>query len=98
MVLQQQRTCFGLLWADFEKRLFYIAGDVNDANFYPSLRAQLDEMRAAGRSANHLFYVSTPSSVARPIIEALGVAGLNHNANGWSRIVLEDRVAHFRRT
>jgi glucose-6-phosphate 1-dehydrogenase len=76
-------------WADFEKRLFYFAGDPNDAEFYPRLRAQLDEMRAAGGSGNHLFYVSTPASVARPIIEGLGAAGLNHNANGWSRIVLE---------
>ena len=62
---------------------------VNDPEFYPSLRAQLEEMRVAGASANHLFYVSTPSSVAGSIIEALGTAGLNHNANGWSRIVLE---------
>jgi glucose-6-phosphate 1-dehydrogenase len=46
-------------------------------------------MRTAGGSANHLFYVSTPSSVAGPIIEGLGASGLNHNANGWSRIVLE---------
>ncbi|MGB9106058.1 MAG: glucose-6-phosphate dehydrogenase [Terriglobales bacterium] len=76
-------------WADFEKRLSYVAGDLNDANFYPRLRAQLDEVRAAGGSANHLFYVSTASSVAGPIIEGLGAVGLNRNPNGWSRIVLE---------
>jgi glucose-6-phosphate 1-dehydrogenase len=76
-------------WADFEKRLFYLAGDANDPKFYLQLRARLEEMRAAGGSANHLFYVSTPGSVAGPIIEGLGTAGLNHNGNGWSRIVLE---------
>ncbi|MGZ4821498.1 MAG: glucose-6-phosphate dehydrogenase [Terriglobales bacterium] len=76
-------------WADFEKRLFYMPGDLNDATFYTSLRAELEKMQAAGASANHLFYVSTPSSVAAPIIEGLGAAGLNHNPNGWSRIVLE---------
>jgi glucose-6-phosphate 1-dehydrogenase len=76
-------------WAEFEKRLFYMRGDPNDASFCPSLRTRLDEMRAAGASANHLFYVSTPASVAGPIIEGLGAAGLNHNASGWSRIVLE---------
>jgi glucose-6-phosphate 1-dehydrogenase len=76
-------------WADFEKRLFYFAGDVSDAEFYSRLRAQLDEMRTAGGSANHLFYISTPSSVAAPIIEGLGAAGFNHNEHGWSRIVLE---------
>ena len=76
-------------WAEFEKRLFYTVGDINDAGFYPSLRAKLEEMRGGGSSGNHLFYVSTPASVAHPIIEGLGSAGLNHNPNGWSRIVLE---------
>ncbi len=76
-------------WAEFEKRLFYFVGDVNEAKFYPLLRTQLEKMRAAGGSGNHLFYVSTPASVAHPIIEGLGAAGLNQNPNGWSRIVLE---------
>ena len=76
-------------WAEFEKRLFYIVGDPSDVKFYPRLRQQLDQMRTAGGSSNHLFYVSTPASVAHPIIEGLGAAGLNRNANGWSRIVLE---------
>ena len=81
-------------WADFEQRLFYFAGDPNDPTFYPRLRAQLEQMRGAGSSANHLFYVSTPASVAGPIIEGLGAAGLNHNPNGWSRIVLEKPFGH----
>lgn len=81
-------------WGDFEKRLFYLVGDPNDANFYPQLRARLEEMRRAGSSGNHLFYVSTPASIAHPIIEGLGAAGLNHNANGWSRIVLEKPFGH----
>ncbi len=76
-------------WAKFEKRLFYLVGDVNDAKFYPQLRSQLEEVRGNGGSGNHLFYVSTPASVAHPIIEGLGAAGLNRNPNGWSRIVLE---------
>ena len=76
-------------WADFEKRLFYLGGDLNDPQFYPKLRAQLEQIRRAGGSGNHLFYVSTPASVAPPIIEGLGAVGLNRNPNGWSRIVLE---------
>jgi glucose-6-phosphate 1-dehydrogenase len=76
-------------WVEFEKRLSYIVGDPNDLNCYPRVAAQLEEMRTAGSSSNHPFYVSTPASVAHPIIEGLGRAGLNHNPNGWSRIVLE---------
>ena len=76
-------------WAEFEKRLFYFVGDPNDAGFYPKLRSQLEEIHGKGSSGNHLFYVSTPASVAHPIIEGLGAAGLNQNPSGWSRIVLE---------
>ena len=81
-------------WAEFAKRLVYAVGDPNDAGFYPELRAQLESMRSAGGSGNHLFYVSTPASVAHPIIEGLGAAGLNRNENGWSRIVLEKPFGH----
>jgi glucose-6-phosphate 1-dehydrogenase len=76
-------------WANFEKRLFYMVGDPNDAEFYRHLSTKLQEMRQAGSSTNHLFYVSTPASVAAPVIEGLGSAGPNRNDQGWSRIVLE---------
>ena len=76
-------------WANFEKRLYYMVGDPHDAAFFPQLAARLEEMRAAGSSSNHLFYVSTPASVAAPIVENLGASGLNRNERGWSRIVLE---------
>jgi glucose-6-phosphate 1-dehydrogenase len=76
-------------WTDFETRLHYMVGDINDPNFYPQLRIRLEEMEKNGSSPNHLFYVSTPASVAGPIIEGLGAAGLNHRDHGWTRIVLE---------
>ena len=76
-------------WLDFEKRLFYLNGDVSDPTFYPRLRDALQAMRADGASGNHLFYASTPASLASPITQGLGAAGLNRNQDGWSRIVLE---------
>ena len=51
-------------WANFEKRLFYLAGDPGESDFYRDLGAKLEEMHQAGSSTNHLFYVSTPASVA----------------------------------
>jgi glucose-6-phosphate 1-dehydrogenase len=81
-------------WAIFEKRLFYLAGDAGNRSFYPQLSAKLEEMRSAGSSDNHLFYVSTPASVAAPIIDGLGSVGLNHSPGGWSRIVLEKPFGH----
>jgi glucose-6-phosphate 1-dehydrogenase len=76
-------------WTDFETRLNYMVGDINDPNFYPRLRAHLEEMEKNGSSPNYLFYVSTPASVAGPIIEGLGSAGLNRRDHGWARIILE---------
>ena len=43
---------------------------------------------------NRLFYVATPTSLARPIIEGLGAAGLAKNDAGWSRIVIEKPFGH----
>jgi glucose-6-phosphate 1-dehydrogenase len=76
-------------WTDFETRLNYLVGNINDPKFYPRLRVRLEEMEKNGSSPNHLFYVSTPASVAAPIIEGLGAVGLNRRDHGWTRIVLE---------
>jgi glucose-6-phosphate 1-dehydrogenase len=76
-------------WQGFEQRLHYIAGDPNDAAFYSRLAADLDARRLAGGNPNWMFYIATPSSLARPIIEGLGAAGLGKNDAGWSRIVIE---------
>ena len=76
-------------WTDFETRLHYMVGDINDPKWYAQLRVRLEEMERSGSSPNHLFYVSTPASVAAPIIEGLGAVGLNRREKGWTRIVLE---------
>jgi glucose-6-phosphate 1-dehydrogenase len=81
-------------WNSFAECLSYLTGDVGDQDFYLRLGARLEEMRAARSITNHLFYLSTPASVAAPIIEGLGSAGLNHNQHGWSRVVLEKPFGH----
>ena len=76
-------------WAEFEQRLNYMVGDISDGAFYSQLQQRLGEMGKSTGIPNHLFYVSTPASVAAPIVKGLARAGLNHNAQGWARIVLE---------
>ena len=76
-------------WQQFAQHLHYIVGDPNDGAFYPKLADELERMRVAGSSPNRLFYVSTPASMAAPIVEGLGAAGLARNDKGWSRIVME---------
>jgi len=79
-------------WKAFEQRLHYFAGDITDDQLYTRLRDRLGEKQES--SPNHLFYVSTPASVAGPIVEGLARAGLNHNDKGWSRIILEKPFGH----
>ena len=81
-------------WKDFERRLQYFEGDINKEDFYPRLLERLNDMRKSGSSPNHLFYVSTPASVAGPITEGLAHAGLNHSDGGWTRIILEKPFGH----
>ncbi len=81
-------------WKEFEKRLHYFVGDPNDDQFYVRLRERLGEMEKSVANPNHLFYVSTPASVAGPIVEGLAHAGLNHGERGWARIILEKPFGH----
>ena len=81
-------------WSDFAKRLHYLVGDANKPEFYPELKKKMAAMQANGASKNVLFYVSTPASLAPPIVEGLGASGLARNSEGWTRIVLEKPFGH----
>ncbi len=76
-------------WKGFEQRLRYIPGDPSDPALYTHVAASLEARRVAGGPPNRLFYIATPPSLARPIIDGLGAAGLAKTDAGWSRIVIE---------
>ena len=81
-------------WEAFAQQLSYLPGEPGDPAFHRTLAAELEARRGRGSSPNHLFYVGTPASVAPPIIQGLGAAGLARNDRGWSRIVLEKPFGH----
>ena len=81
-------------WNKFANRLHYLVGDANHPDFYPLLKSKIEEMQKAGASENVLFYVSTPASLAPPIVEGLGQSALAKNSKGWTRIVLEKPFGH----
>lgn len=85
-------------WKEFEPRLNYFVGDINDDQFYAKLRDKLGEQQQSKSIPNFLFYVSTPASVAGPIVQGLARAGLNRNEKGWSRIILEKPFGHDLKT
>jgi glucose-6-phosphate 1-dehydrogenase len=76
-------------WDFFAQRLHFLAGDITNSELYPELRKKLEEMGEVGSAHNQLFYVSTPASLAPPIIAGLRQSKLNQNLKGWSRIILE---------
>jgi glucose-6-phosphate 1-dehydrogenase len=76
-------------WNDFAQRLHFFVGDASEQDFYPRLKAKIQEMQKNGASKNVLFYISTSASLAPPIVKGLGEAGLAHDGEGWTRVILE---------
>jgi glucose-6-phosphate 1-dehydrogenase len=85
------------LWKSFAQGLFYLAGDVEDANTYKALAdslARAEQEHSTG--GNVLFYLSTQPSQYAPIAESLGAASLakSDKADAWRRIVIEKPFGH----
>jgi glucose-6-phosphate 1-dehydrogenase len=91
---QDARNYSESAWAGFAKRLHYLVGDANQSGFYGLLKNKIAELQSNGASKNILFYVSTPASLAPPIVEGLGQSGLARNSDGWTRIILEKPFGH----
>ena len=82
------------LWTEFQRCLYYIPGDLNDAALYQQIQAKLAEMPARhGTDDNVLYYLSTQPSYYIPVIEQLGAASLAHGT-GYRRIVIEKPFGH----
>ncbi|MGE5114069.1 MAG: glucose-6-phosphate dehydrogenase [Acidobacteriaceae bacterium] len=83
-----------LRWDWFAERLHYLSGDIKDPKLFSRIAAKLDSLGQSSRPHNRLFYVSTPASLAPPIVTGLGAAGLNHHDKGWARVILEKPFGH----
>jgi glucose-6-phosphate 1-dehydrogenase len=82
------------VWATFAQGLFYLAGDIDDAQTYQRLASaagQIEHTRKTG--GNVLFYLSTQPSQYAPIALGLGAAGLGQGS-GWRRLVVEKPFGH----
>jgi glucose-6-phosphate 1-dehydrogenase len=76
-------------WKEFAQRLHYLAGAMENPEFYDTLRAAINRLGADGTKPNVLFYLSVPPSAVANIIGHLGKSGLAHAAKGWTRIIVE---------
>src|SRR2546422_8038404 len=86
------------------ERLFYVPGDLDDAQTYAALRTRLeavdgDGSRPAGRG--RLFYLAIPPSVYPEVIRHLHGSGVapqerDPRAPSWVRVIIEKPFGHSR--
>ncbi|MBS0304187.1 MAG: glucose-6-phosphate dehydrogenase [Proteobacteria bacterium] len=74
------------VFARFRARLCFFRGDLADAAVYERLRASL---AAPEYSSNIAFYMSLAPADYAMVSNGLAEAGLNRDADGWRRVVIE---------
>ena len=77
-------------WAEFEKSIQYIPGDVTKPEDMVRLADSLKELD--GQTAERVYYLSTKPAIYEPIIENLGDAGLADQTAGKRRVVIEKPI------
>ena len=78
------------LWHWFARRIYYMAGDFDDASAYVKLSdllAQIDKEH--GTRGNYFYYLATAPSFFSPIVKQLGAAGMVSEEKGWRRVIIE---------
>jgi glucose-6-phosphate 1-dehydrogenase len=75
---------------EFIGKLFYSAIQFDDATAYQALKEKLALLRSEFNiSGNTVFYLSTPPSLYGIIPENLAAVGLQHQEDGWKRLIIE---------
>jgi glucose-6-phosphate 1-dehydrogenase len=83
-------------WRWLTERMTYLAGDLNDAETYRKVGAQLAEAdQKEGTAGNYLFYLAIPDRLFATAVAGLGAAGLTEESEGrWRRVVIEKPFGH----
>lgn len=75
---------------EFAGKLFYLSLQYDDDRSYEILNSRLEELRKSLNVAgNTLFYLSVPPELYGVIPQKLAAAGLNKQAGGWKRLIIE---------
>jgi glucose-6-phosphate 1-dehydrogenase len=84
------------LWPNFKDRISYLSGSYDDPATYRDLAERLSKLggSAPDVARNCLFYLAIPPTIYPIVIEQLGMAGLNHSDDGWTRIIVEKPFGH----
>lgn len=83
-------------WAEFEPRLFYATGEVEDAKTYQRIRARAETIEQEFKlPGNRVFYLAIPPTSIAAAAEGLHGAGLvhpPHPGRPFSRVIVEKPI------
>ena len=83
-------------WNDFQSRLFYTNGEIDDLNTFQQMKTRLEEIEAKFQLPGHrIFYLAIPPTTFSPACEGLHQAGLIYNIDDhspYSRVIVENPI------
>jgi glucose-6-phosphate 1-dehydrogenase len=85
-------------WTDFERRLFYFAGSIDDPAAYKGLREKLERIEADLHLPGHrIFYLAIPPTSIQAACQGLEEAGLVRppdETRPFCRVIVEKPIGH----
>ncbi|HWO00850.1 MAG TPA: glucose-6-phosphate dehydrogenase, partial [Blastocatellia bacterium] len=92
----EAKTVDEAVWQSFAQGIFYLAGDINNAESYRQLSALLEQVdRERGTAGNRVLYLSTSPSLYGEAIKQLGDAALaKPREKSWTRSIIEKPFGH----
>jgi len=83
-------------WNDFQRRLFYINGEIDDHTTFAGIKNQLEEIEKTFNLPGHrIYYLAIPPTAFAPSCEGLSHAGLIYpveNGSVFSRVIVEKPI------
>ncbi len=83
-------------WAEFERRLFYQSGAIDDPKSYKEIKARLEKIEADLKLPGHrIFYLAIPPTSFALACEGLQRSGLAHppdNSHPFCRVIVEKPI------
>ncbi len=83
-------------WERFSESLHCCPIDYDSRDSFENLKKTLQKIEGDYNiPGNHLFYLAIPPSAYLPVVQQLGVVGLNKPVNGeWTRIIIEKPIGY----
>jgi len=83
-------------WKDFQRRLFYMNGPIDDAATYTTMKSRLEKIESTFNLPGHrIFYLAIPPTTFKPACQGLHQAGLIYDVadpSHYSRVIVEKPI------